>query len=59
MILFWVAILAISMLLYVLLDGFDLGVGILFGGSAQRREARRDDERDRARSGTATRPGSW
>lgn len=31
MIMFWVAILAISMLLYVLLDGFDLGVGILFG----------------------------
>jgi cytochrome bd ubiquinol oxidase subunit II len=31
MIMFWVAILAISILLYVLLDGFDLGVGILFG----------------------------
>jgi cytochrome bd ubiquinol oxidase subunit II len=31
MILFWVAVLAISMLLYVLLDGFDLGIGILFG----------------------------
>jgi len=31
MILFWVAILAISMLLYVILDGFDLGVGMLFG----------------------------
>jgi cytochrome bd ubiquinol oxidase subunit II len=30
MILFWVAALAITMLLYVLLDGFDLGVGILF-----------------------------
>src|SRR5271166_604285 len=28
---FWVAILAVSLLLYVLLDGFDLGVGILFG----------------------------
>jgi len=28
---FWVAILAVSILLYVLLDGFDLGVGILFG----------------------------
>src|SRR5467141_1225071 len=28
---FWVAILAVSMLLYVLLDGFDLGIGILFG----------------------------
>src|SRR5580765_3794989 len=31
MITFWVAVLAISTLLYVLLDGFDLGVGILFG----------------------------
>ena len=31
MITFWIIVLAISMLLYVLLDGFDLGVGILFG----------------------------
>jgi cytochrome d ubiquinol oxidase subunit II len=31
MVIFWVAILAVSILLYVLLDGFDLGVGILFG----------------------------
>jgi len=30
MILFWVAVLGSSLLLYVLLDGFDLGVGILF-----------------------------
>jgi cytochrome d ubiquinol oxidase subunit II len=30
MIMFWVAVLAISLLLYVLLDGFDLGVGMLF-----------------------------
>src|SRR5882672_12655144 len=28
---FWVALLAISVLLYVLLDGFDLGIGMLFG----------------------------
>jgi cytochrome bd ubiquinol oxidase subunit II len=28
---FWIALLAISILLYVLLDGFDLGVGMLFG----------------------------
>jgi cytochrome d ubiquinol oxidase subunit II len=28
---FWTALLAISILLYVLLDGFDLGVGMLFG----------------------------
>jgi cytochrome bd ubiquinol oxidase subunit II len=31
MITFWVAVLAISILLYVMLDGFDLGVGMLFG----------------------------
>ena len=30
MIYFWVAVLAVATLLYVLLDGFDLGVGILF-----------------------------
>jgi cytochrome d ubiquinol oxidase subunit II len=41
MVMFWVAVLAISILLYVLLDGFDLGVGILFGltGSETRRRA--------------------
>ncbi len=41
MIMFWVAVLAISVLLYVLLDGFDLGVGILFGmpGNKERRSA--------------------
>jgi cytochrome d ubiquinol oxidase subunit II len=40
MVTFWVAILALSMLLYVLLDGFELGVGILFGvfgGETERR----------------------
>ena len=41
MVTFWVAILAVSILLYVLLDGFDLGVGILFGltGDQARRHA--------------------
>jgi cytochrome d ubiquinol oxidase subunit II len=39
MVMFWVAILAVSILLYVLLDGFDLGVGILFGRTGD--EARR------------------
>jgi cytochrome d ubiquinol oxidase subunit II len=29
--LFWAAVIAISILVYVILDGFDLGVGILFG----------------------------
>src|ERR1700738_190158 len=38
---FWVAILAVSTLLYVLLDGFDLGIGILFGLT-------RNEERRRA-----------
>jgi cytochrome bd ubiquinol oxidase subunit II len=28
---FWVSLLAISMLIYLLLDGFDLGVGMLYG----------------------------
>jgi cytochrome d ubiquinol oxidase subunit II len=32
-VMFWVAILAVSILLYVLLDGFDLGVGMLFGST--------------------------
>src|SRR5271156_3541292 len=31
MVMFWVSVLALATLLYVLLDGFDLGVGILFG----------------------------
>src|SRR5580698_11416031 len=39
MITFWVSVLALSILLYVLLDGFDLGVGILFGFT------RNDDKR--------------
>jgi cytochrome bd ubiquinol oxidase subunit II len=41
MIAFWVTLLAISVLLYVLLDGFDLGVGMLFGltRSATKRNA--------------------
>jgi cytochrome bd ubiquinol oxidase subunit II len=31
MIMFWVSLLAVSVLLYLLLDGFDLGVGMLLG----------------------------
>src|SRR5882672_1334771 len=34
MVMFWVSLLAIAILLYVLLDGFDLGVGILSGLTA-------------------------
>ena len=41
MIMFWVAVLAISILLYVLLDGFDLGVGILFGMTGDERRRTR------------------
>jgi cytochrome d ubiquinol oxidase subunit II len=40
MVMFWAAILAVSILLYVVLDGFDLGVGMLFG--LTRGERRRD-----------------
>ena len=39
MVMFWVWLLAISILLYVLLDGLDLGVGLLSGlasGEARR-----------------------
>jgi hypothetical protein len=38
-VIFWLAILAVSILLYVLLDGFDIGIGILFGltGNEERR----------------------
>ena len=41
MILYWVAILAVSILLYVLLDGFDLGIGTLsmFARGEQQRDA--------------------
>jgi cytochrome d ubiquinol oxidase subunit II len=41
MILFWVAVLALTTLLYVVLDGFDLGVGILFVGARDEGERRR------------------
>jgi cytochrome d ubiquinol oxidase subunit II len=40
MVMFWVALLAISILIYLLLDGFDLGVGMLYG--LARSEADRD-----------------
>ena len=47
MIIFWVSVLAASILLYVLLDGFDLGVGILYGF------AREDRVRDAMMSAVA------
>jgi cytochrome d ubiquinol oxidase subunit II len=40
MIMFWALLLAVSILLYVVLDGFDLGVGMLFG--LARGEGRRE-----------------
>ena len=33
--LFWAAVIAFSILLYVVLDGFDLGMGILFGATGE------------------------
>ncbi|KJC55689.1 quinol oxidase subunit 2 [Bradyrhizobium sp. LTSPM299] len=39
MVMFWVTLLAVSILIYVLLDGFDLGAGMLFGVASD--EARR------------------
>jgi cytochrome d ubiquinol oxidase subunit II len=44
MVMFWVTLLAISILLYVLLDGFDLGVGMLLGltNNEKRRRAMLD-----------------
>jgi cytochrome d ubiquinol oxidase subunit II len=41
MVMFWVTLLATSILLYVLLDGFDLGVGMLLGLTSS--ETRRRD----------------
>ena len=40
MVMFWISLLAVSILLYALLDGADLGVGMLFAlarGEATRR----------------------
>jgi cytochrome d ubiquinol oxidase subunit II len=37
MIMFWATLLAVSILMYVLLDGFDLGIGMLFGLAASER----------------------
>jgi cytochrome d ubiquinol oxidase subunit II len=42
--LFWAAVIAVSVAVYVILDGFDLGVGVLFG--ATRDEDRRTEMMD-------------
>src|ERR1700731_3118989 len=41
MVMFWVTLLSVSILLYVLLDGFDLGVGMMLGLTSS--ETRRRD----------------
>src|SRR4051812_25763733 len=46
--LFWAAVIAVAILLYVILDGFDIGVGILFGTTR--------DEANRAQMMTAIAP---
>ena len=51
MAIYWVSALALSNLLYVLLDGFDLGVGILYGFAQRGRSPHRHDERCRSRLG--------
>jgi cytochrome d ubiquinol oxidase subunit II len=38
--LFWVSVIAVAIMIYVILDGFDLGIGVLFG--VAKNEARRD-----------------
>ena len=44
---FWAVLIAFSIIVYVILDGFDLGVGILFGTTRDESCARHHDERDR------------
>ena len=33
--LFWAGVIVVAILMYVILDGFDLGVGILFGTTGE------------------------
>ena len=52
----WAGLLAFAVFAYIVMDGFDLGVGILFP------TLKAGDQRDKAmnsiaRCGTATRPG--
>src|SRR6516164_9159798 len=39
--LFWASVIAVAIMIYVILDGFDLGIGVLFGvaENAERRDA--------------------
>jgi cytochrome bd ubiquinol oxidase subunit II len=56
MIVFWTCVLALTIFLYVTLDGFDLGVGMLLPLAGNEIE-RRGMLAAIARCGTATRPG--
>ena len=54
----WTVILGMAVFFYVLLDGFDLGVGMLFGLAPDTPSRNlRSWIQHRARCGTATRPG--
>ena len=57
--LFWAGVIACAILLYVILDGFDLGVGHPVRHDPRRGAPRPDDGHASRRSGTATRPGWW
>ena len=54
--LIFMAVMGLSLLIYVVLDGYDLGVGMLLPRADARREGH-DDRVASARSGTPTRPG--
>jgi hypothetical protein len=55
--LFWAAVIAVAIAVYVILDGFDLGVGILFGTT--RDQALRNEMMDAISPfWDGTRPGS-
>ncbi len=53
---FWASVIALSIIIYVVLDGFDLGVGVLFGFTRDETTACRCSTPSR-RSGTATKRG--
>ena len=44
----WAALIGTAVAMYVILDGFDLGIGILFPFAQERKRARPDDALDRA-----------
>ena len=46
--LIWAAVIGIAVAMYVILDGFDLGIGILFPFTRSESRTRPDDALDRA-----------